>query len=446
MFPSFKRAGLYCLSAIFLLLLLALPSPNKVHAIGKWPKAPFGIPTSGFIGFLYDEPVSKGVVHAGVDICTANNCSSTAEGNEVRAAYGGKLVAIYNDQVQPLSPSNPVAAIVVLEQDNISLPGMPMTVYSWYLHMAKDGSSISYVNPQLVLGHYYPAGTFLGHQGNRRVLGICCAVTHLHFQVQTNDTDLFFKNSLDPSPFLGPNVNFTKSGHLHRGDALNSNLPTVGNFWATGHDPDFHCSQSAPSAGAQCHYLQIAVDFVMRGSQLPLLALDHGTQVHDAVSNAFGSTSPITTNLQTVDPRSQFASVKLLDSSGKPRFSAIIVASDITCGGCDNNIDVGNTPDSDAINARAAAIVKFNLHGGGVLALAGAQNGATYYKFFGVTSTNVAPPFTLTSTGLFLGLVEGSDDNCCATHNSFINPNLSGILVAETDHAGTPETLVNKEL
>src|SRR5205814_1985315 len=125
------------------------------------------------------------------------------------AAYGGKLVAIYNDQVQPLSTSNPVAAMVVMEHDYLSLAGEPSTVYTWYLHMADDSSSTSYVNPKLVVGQYYPMGTLLGHQGNRRIvaingLRIGDAVTHLHFQVQTNDTDLFFSNSLDPSPFIGP--------------------------------------------------------------------------------------------------------------------------------------------------------------------------------------------------------------------------------------------------
>src|SRR5712692_3924397 len=224
----------------------------------------------------------------------------------------------------------------------------------------------------------------------------------------------------------------------------------TGHLWVTGHDADLHCSQNSPSSGAHCHYLQVAVDFVINGSTLPMLALDNGTQVHDAISNAFGSAAPTVT---TVDPSTGFASLPLLDSQGKPLYSAIIIASDITCDGCDNNNDVGDTPDSNAINARAADIKPFFNAGGGVLALAGANNISVYYNFLPVklTAIPVSPPdgspggFKLTSIGLSLGLIEGSDDNCCQTHNSFIIPPAGTPLeVAEVDTAGEAETVIIK--
>lgn len=218
----------------------------------------------------------------------------------------------------------------------------------------------------------------------------------------------------------------------------------AGALWATGHDADLHCYAGDPA----CHYLQVAVNFVTRGSTLPILALDHGNEIAAAISDAFGSSAP---TVNTVDPRTSFASLPLVSSSGTPLYSAIIVASDTTCGGCDNNDDLGVTPDSDAINARAADIKTFFNAGGGILALAGAQNISVYYNFLPLTvsPTTVSPSdgspggFTLTSLGQSLGLTS-SDVNCCETHNSFQLPTSSSSLqVAETDSAGNAETLIS---
>jgi hypothetical protein len=219
-----------------------------------------------------------------------------------------------------------------------------------------------------------------------------------------------------------------------------------GNLWVTGHDAEYHCSQSVPSSGAQCHYLQVAVDFVTKKSTLPILALDRGTQVHDALSMVYGATSHIVTTMQTVKPVDFNPTTQpLMDSDGLPNYSAIIVASDITCGGtppCDNNT-LTATPDSDAINAHATEIAQFFSSTGGILALAGANHSNVYYNFLPVpvTATAVTPPFTLTSSGQSLGLTD-SDINCCQTHNSFQLPNLGSQLdVVETDSAGLAETM-----
>jgi len=220
-----------------------------------------------------------------------------------------------------------------------------------------------------------------------------------------------------------------------------------GALWATGHDADLHCAST--NGGNQCHYFQIAVTFVRNGSTLPILALDHRTEVATAISNAFGSSAPTVT---TVDPRTGFAALPLVNSTGKPLYSAMIIASDITCLGCDNNNGVGDTPDSDAINARAADIKTFFNAGGGILALAGAKNISVFYNFLpiSVTAIPVSPPngppggFTLTSVGVSLGLTN-SDINCCRTHNSFQLPaSGSPLQVAEKDSAGNAETLIAK--
>ena len=116
----------------------------------------------------------------------------------------------------------------------------------------------------------------------------------------------------------------------------------------TGHDADFHCSE-----GAQCHFVKTATDWVRGGApdpSKPVLVLDTDDLDFPAAlaqPEAFGPGG-----IQTVvmDPKSpQFAAEPLTTD----RYSAILVASDETCGGCDLNTDTG-TPDSDAINARKA--------------------------------------------------------------------------------------------
>lgn len=207
---------------------------SSVGAIGAWPNAPFGIPASGYVGYLYKQNN-----HAGLDICFKQNCpsetaaTSAGPGNPVYSAYSGTLVAVYSRDFTSVAPSSPLAAIVVLRHDNV--PGASTSpVYTWYLHMADEFSTTSYVNSSLILNTSYPAGFLLGHQGNRRILNpqgqpIGDIVTHLHFQVQTTSANVFLANSLDPSPFLGPNVNYgvTSPPHLVFGDLITTNLVTT---------------------------------------------------------------------------------------------------------------------------------------------------------------------------------------------------------------------------
>jgi streptogramin lyase len=240
-----------------------------------------------------------------------------------------------------------------------------------------------------------------------------------------------------------------------------------GNLWVTGHNADFYCATAVSSPPPQCHYLKVAVEFVMSGLQLPatlpLLVLDHNSQVVKALHLAFGPSGP---PIVKVDPRDskQFSQKKLplVDAQGNPRFSAIILASDITCGSggpppfCDNNTFT-STPDSDAINARASDIATFFKAGGGILALAGAHHISVYYQFLPVVvpPTSVSPSngsaggFRLTTLGTELGLVDpglgnASDINCCNTHNSFlVGPSNGDLKVVENDVAGNAETVID---
>jgi hypothetical protein len=224
---------------------------------------------------------------------------------------------------------------------------------------------------------------------------------------------------------------------------------SAGRLWVTGHDADFHCS-----VGEQCHYVRVAVEYVRGGApnpNRPVLVLDRlDLDFVQALDAAFGAGAVPRT---VIDPRSpEFASAPITTS----RYSAILIASDTTCGGCDLN-EFDSTPDSDAINARSADIAAFFNAGGGVYANSGASHGDgdatsgadTYYSFLPlpVGGTPVQGPFCLTSVGASLGLEDplgcpdasrrrGTNDdlNCCATHNSFTEPPAgSALQVAERD-------------
>jgi hypothetical protein len=217
----------------------------------------------------------------------------------------------------------------------------------------------------------------------------------------------------------------------------------------TGHDADLHCS-----GNSQCHYVQTAVSYVRAGAPdpaKPVLVLDRlDLDFVVALDAAFGAG---VVPRVVMDPRSpQFAAAPLTTS----RYSAILIASDVNCGGCDLN-ESDSTPDSDAISARKADIAAFFNAGGGVYANSGATHGDgdpstgtdNYYSFLPlpVGGKTVAPPFCLTPVGASLGLEDPSgcpdttklrgtneDINCCATHNSFTEPRAgSALQVAERD-------------
>jgi len=213
----------------------------------------------------------------------------------------------------------------------------------------------------------------------------------------------------------------------------------AGNLWLTGHDLDFHCS-----GGAGCGEAGIAFNFVRQGAPtktLPILVLDEGGQVAAAMAQ------PNATAHNTVEgPGTTFPSVVIAPSSAAfatapinvATYSAIVIASDSTCGGCDNN-----TASITAINARTADLQAFFTAGDGIAYLAGAANRATYYASVPIPAAGapVSPPFTVTAAGAALGITT-ADANCCATHNSFTKPAPSSSLqIAETDSAGLAETL-----
>jgi hypothetical protein len=167
------------------------------------PEAPFLFPTSGFIGYLYDDSFRPGHRHQGIDIF-----GGTAPGvTPVLAAYDGYLTRLAGWK----------SSLIVRVPDDPLHPGRQIWLY--YTHMA-DAEGNSFIAPEFPPGvseHYVTAGTFLGYQGNysgnpRQPVGV-----HLHFSIVLDNgrghfrNELDIRNTLDPSPYFGLPLNASQS-------------------------------------------------------------------------------------------------------------------------------------------------------------------------------------------------------------------------------------------
>jgi hypothetical protein len=182
----------------------------------------------------------------------------------------------------------------------------------------------------------------------------------------------------------------------------------AGNIVLTGHDDDYHCVYDASA----CAQLAAIVSYAKDGSSLPVLTFDAGSELTSDLTG-------LGISFTNIDPNTAGAvTASLFDNA---TYSAFIVASDYSCGGCDNS------PTGEAaIAAQSAAIDAFLNNGGGIVGLAGA-NSAGYYSFVPQTATSVggAPTngYSQTAAGAGAGIPAVNGD---ATHNLFYNPGTNG--------------------
>ncbi len=184
----------------------------------------------------------------------------------------------------------------------------------------------------------------------------------------------------------------------------------AGNVVLTGHDDDFHQS---PAAQAQA----LGMITLARGGSsdptLPVLSFDHGSELT-------GLLTILAIPFVNVDPNSGVPAASLFNPT---LYSAMVVASDQTCGGCDNDA-------SSSANLAAASgdIANFFNSGGGIVAFAGASN-TGYYSFLPASATNPGVvldrfAFTQTAAGLANGVPAVNGD---FPHNYFNFPGVGGM-------------------
>jgi murein DD-endopeptidase MepM/ murein hydrolase activator NlpD len=171
----------------------------KIPAGTRCGEAPFIFPTTGMAGFLWGDSFRIGHSHQGIDIFAGTPAGITP----VVAAYDGYLTRL----------STWKSSVIMRVPDDPLSPGRQIWLY--YTHMAdRDGTSyIADAFPAGTSEVFVPAGTFLGYQGDysgdpNNPTGI-----HLHFSIVRDDgqggflNELKIRNTLDPSPYLGLELN-----------------------------------------------------------------------------------------------------------------------------------------------------------------------------------------------------------------------------------------------
>jgi hypothetical protein len=170
-----------------------------VQSLERCGTAPFIIPTTGFIGYLWDDTFQPGHRHQGIDIFSG----SQPDQIPVYAAYAGYLSRL---------PDWKSSLIIRIPSDPLK-PGRQ--IWTYYTHIA-DAQGNSFISPNFPPGTsevFVKAGTLLGHQGNysgdpNQPVGV-----HLHFSIVQDDgtgkfrNELDIQNTYDPSPYFQLNLN-----------------------------------------------------------------------------------------------------------------------------------------------------------------------------------------------------------------------------------------------
>jgi PEP-CTERM motif len=175
----------------------------------------------------------------------------------------------------------------------------------------------------------------------------------------------------------------------------------AGNIVLTGHDNDFHCFFGSGSTA--CANIGAAASFVRNGSILPVLAIDAGSELT-------GSLGAEGIPFVAVAPGAVTGGM-----FNHSIYSAFVVASVTTCGGCDNPPGTGTL-----LAGFSTQIDSFFNAGGGIYGLSGAgdPNAFAYVPQSGGTTTAIfsSSGFVETPTGLAAGFSAVNGDQ---THNTF---------------------------
>lgn len=170
-----------------------------VESASRCGDAPFIFPTSGYIGYLWDDSFRPGHRHQGIDIFSGTEIGIVP----VIAAYDGYLTRL---------PDWKSTVILRIPHD----PLQPeRQIWTYYTHMAdKDGGSLIAEDfPPGTQDVFVPAGTLLGYQGNFSGTPGNPVGVHLHFSIVKDDgkgnflNELEIRNTLDPSPYFNLNLN-----------------------------------------------------------------------------------------------------------------------------------------------------------------------------------------------------------------------------------------------
>lgn len=165
-----------------------------IPALSRCGDAPFLMPSTGMIGFIWDDSFRPGHRHQGIDIFSGTDVGETP----IYAAYDGYLTR--QDDWK--------ASLI------IRIPSDPLNpdtqIWTYYTHLADSSgnSLVSEAFPPGTTEKFVAAGTYLGLQGNYSGTPGNPTGIHLHFSIVKDDgsgvflNELKIENTLDPSPYF----------------------------------------------------------------------------------------------------------------------------------------------------------------------------------------------------------------------------------------------------
>jgi murein DD-endopeptidase MepM/ murein hydrolase activator NlpD len=178
-----------------------------IRAGNQCGEAPFLMPTDGFVGFLWGSSFRPGHQHQGIDVFGPSGPEGLGE-TPVVAAYAGYLSRL---------PDWRSSVIIRIPQDPLQ-PDRQIWMYYTHLADAEGNSFILEAFPAGTEEVFVNAGTLLGYQGNYSADPDNPTGLHLHFSIVKDNGEGSFKNeleirnTLDPIPYLGIDVNADSVG------------------------------------------------------------------------------------------------------------------------------------------------------------------------------------------------------------------------------------------
>lgn len=171
----------------------------QMEALSQCGDAPFLMPTSGMIGYIWGDSFRIGHHHTGIDIFAGTDAGLTP----VYAAYDGYLTRLedWKSSLILRIPEDP------LQPDR--------QIWTYYTHLADPNGNtlIDSAFPAGTFEVFVPAGTLLGYQGNYSGTSGSPTGVHLHFSIVLDDgegnflNELEIKNTLDPSLYFNLALN-----------------------------------------------------------------------------------------------------------------------------------------------------------------------------------------------------------------------------------------------
>jgi murein DD-endopeptidase MepM/ murein hydrolase activator NlpD len=170
-----------------------------IPALSRCGDAPFLMPSTGMVGFIWDDSFRPGHRHQGIDIFSGTDVGETP----IYAAYDGYLTRQVDWR----------ASLI------IRIPSDPLNpdkqIWTYYTHLADSSgnSLVSEAFPPGTTEKFVAAGTYLGLQGNYSGTPGNPTGIHLHFSIVKDDgsgvflNELKIENTLDPSPYFGMALN-----------------------------------------------------------------------------------------------------------------------------------------------------------------------------------------------------------------------------------------------